>query len=77
MSTVLLVVMLGSDAQTHAAEPGKAFALCGMYGRTLLVQVHGAGDVACDRCADLVVDALGLTALTDPTNVQMRVVEDQ
>ena len=38
--------------------------------------VLGAFDVTCRRCGGLVIRQLGLTAVTDPTNVCLLVVED-
>jgi len=73
----LYVQMLAPDG-THAGRPGEPrFALCGAYGTSLLVRVTGAFDVTCSVCARMVVAALGLTPLSDPTNVKFVVVDEE
>ena len=71
--------MLAPDG-THAGRPGRPgepFALCGVYGAGLLARVTGAFDVTCGVCAQMVVDALGLTPLSDPTNVKFVAVDEE
>lgn len=77
MSRPVLMVVLGSDGLDHAGRAEARSALCGAQGRFTLSRVRGAFDVNCPSCAAQVVNLLELTALTDPTNVQMRVVEDE
>lgn len=72
----LYVQMLAADG-THAGRPGEPFALCGIYGTGVLVRVAGAFDVTCSVCAQKVVDALGLTPLSDPTNVKFVAVDEE
>jgi len=72
----LYVQMLAADG-THAGRPGEPFALCGAYGTSLLGPVTGAFDVTCSVCARIVVGALGLTPLSDPTNVKFVVVDEE
>lgn len=75
MSCPVLMLILDSDGGNHAGRAEQRLALCGARGRCVLVRVTGAFDVDCPCCATQVVDLLDLTALTDPTNVQMRIVE--
>jgi len=72
----LYVQMLAPDG-THAGRPGEPVALCGVYGTGVLVRVAGAFDVTCGVCARIVVAALGLTPLSDPTNVKFVVVDEE
>lgn len=71
-----VLVKLVAEDGTHAAHLGDPVALCGACGRALLKPVRSAFDVSCCTCGDQVIDLLGLTALTDPGNVQFRVVEE-
>jgi len=75
----LYVQMLAPDG-THAGRPGRPgepFALCGTYGTRLPGPVTGAFDVTCGVCARIVVGALGLTPLSDPTNVKFVAVDEE
>lgn len=76
MSRRTFFAVVGDDGETHVAPPASTRALCGVDGRASRAPIRGSGDASCPRCARLAVGALGLTALTDPTNVHMRVVED-
>jgi hypothetical protein len=75
VSAVLVVLVTGTH--THAAEAGTRVALCGVVGVPMLAQVRSSFDVTCPRCVPLVQDALGLTSVNDPGNVQFEVVEDE
>lgn len=77
MSRPVLMLVLGADGAKHAGRAEARSALCGARGRWMLVRVCGAFDVNCPSCTAQVIDVLGLTALSDPTNVQMRIVEDE
>lgn len=75
MNRPALVVMIAGGS-THAAHAGERVTLCGVVGASLPSAVRGAFDVHCRTCAVKVIAALNLTALTDPTNVEMRPLED-
>jgi len=60
---------LSARGGVHAALAGAVKSLCGVSVTTMDEPVIGAFDVSCQRCAHAVIRLLGLTSVSDPTNV--------
>ncbi len=73
----LVVTAPAADGRKHAARRDAAETLCGLAGSGSTRPVQGAFDVTCPHCQLLVVRLMRLTPLSDPTNVQLRIVEEE